>query len=123
MKPAEHDEILIANWNHDAPELLTLFDKAHGVLVKSVMGYHCVFTHIPIHPQEMYWDFNIHGHLHSNVVRKYANYPVHGKHGESDPRYICVSAEHMAFRPQPLDAVVEQRLQIYKPDIRMEGRR
>lgn len=98
--------ITIVGGNHDTAEALALFGKVNGVLTKSVNGHRCVITHIPIHPQEMYWDYNIHGHLHSNVVRKHANDPQWSKAGERDPRYINVCCEHMAFTPQPIEEVV-----------------
>lgn len=41
-----------------------------------------VLSHVPIHPDCLIrWDYNIHGHLHSNKIK--------------DKRYINVSVEHL----------------------------
>ncbi len=97
--------------NHDSSTLSAAMargpgtNKVHGVKVYR----EAVLTHIPIHPQEMYWDINVHGHLHDNVVRKYATNPFMGKmsSAEKDPRYICVSCEHIGFTPVDLLALLE----------------
>ncbi len=63
-----------------------------------------VLTHVPVHPDELApkgrWKGNIHGHLHSNKVMKQ-------KHAGAklviDPRYMCVSMEHINFTPISLE--------------------
>lgn len=54
------------------------------------VGY--VLSHIPIHPNSLKegW-INVHGHLHSNVVRL--------DNGHPDERYMCVSLDHTDYRP------------------------
>lgn len=48
-------------------------------------------THIPIHPDSLSrWSGNVHGHLHSNRV-------MFGD--KIDPRYLCVSMEHINYTP------------------------
>jgi calcineurin-like phosphoesterase family protein len=55
----------------------------------------CIFTHVPIHPNQFYrFKANIHGHMHSNVI--------------DDPRYINVSAEQNNLTPQLLDKVLQK---------------
>lgn len=57
-------------------------------------------THIPIHPNSLSrWTGNIHGHLHSNRVTK-SLIRWDGKVVEEiDPRYLCVSMEHINYTP------------------------
>ena len=50
-------------------------------------------THIPMHPQELRGKKNIHGHMHANFI--------------DDPRYMCVSLEHTACRPLPMEKINE----------------
>lgn len=51
-----------------------------------------VFTHIPVHPSCLdRWHVNIHGHLHDQVV--------------DDPRYFCVSAEQLHFKPIDMESI------------------
>lgn len=51
-----------------------------------------VLSHIPIHPKSLKegW-INVHGHLHSNVVRL--------DNGQPDKRYFCVSLDHTDYKP------------------------
>ena len=104
--PRLRGQIEVVGGNHDTAEICDLFHKVHGVVIFK----QAVLTHIPIHPQEMYWDINIHGHLHSNVVKKHANSPAMGAlgvTGEKDPRYICVSCEHTGYAPVELLPLLE----------------
>ena len=84
--------------NHDVPKWVSpYFDAIGGA--KDIRG--CLLTHVPIHPQEFYrWKFNIHGHLHDNIVKT--------PEGEPDLRYICASCEHINMRPVELDALIER---------------
>ena len=85
--------------NHDDPKVVNRhFDEVGGAIVLNKLNV--LLTHIPIHPTELYWDFNIHGHLHSNVIKRSDNL-------EPDLNYICVSCEHTAMRPIDLDELVE----------------
>lgn len=55
-----------------------------------------ILTHIPIHPASLSrWKMNIHGHLHAGTV-KYEN-------GANDEKYLCVSMEHIQFKPIALE--------------------
>lgn len=58
-------------------------------------------THIPIHPASLSrWTGNIHGHLHSNrVMRERYNSWIGEDVVEIDPRYLCVSMEHINYTP------------------------
>lgn len=53
----------------------------------------CIFTHIPVHPNQLYrFRANIHGHLHSKTM--------------GDDRYVNVSAEQINLTPVLLDKVL-----------------
>ena len=61
-----------------------------------------ILSHIPIHPESLSrWKLNIHGHLHGNVVL-YENKP------EVDPRYVCVSCEHIDYTPILMEELLER---------------
>lgn len=80
--------------NHDmknhVPELLKYVNSVCGCF--SYKGY--LITHIPVHPMEFEYRVkgNIHGHIHSKIVKKgYMNVP--------DNRYKCVSMEQINYTP------------------------
>ena len=57
-----------------------------------------LLTHIPIHPDSLSrWKANIHGHLHSNVVKL--------PDGTPDKRYINVSCEQINYTPIPFETI------------------
>lgn len=71
--------------NHDNFKI-----SQYAEIFKDVRAYHVldkyVLSHVPIHPYSLdRWDFNIHGHLHSNKL--------------PDPKYINVCVEHTNFTP------------------------
>jgi calcineurin-like phosphoesterase family protein len=101
--------IIMVGGNHDTAEVLQYGHRVHGVISKSVAGYRVIMTHIPIHPQEMFWDFNLHGHLHGGTVKKKAFNKDMKDIGEVDLRYINVCCEHMNYTPQLLETVVADR--------------
>ena len=107
--PRLNGQINLVAGNHDNQAIITAKRWHHvmGVDTMSVKGYHLIITHIPIHPQEMFWDLNVHGHLHANQVKERANDPQGGKYGmQRDIRYVCVSMEHTGYAPIPVDDVV-----------------
>jgi len=107
IAPRLTGQIEVVGGNHDTAEISALFHKVHGVAVFR----QAVLTHIPIHPQEMFWDINVHGHLHSNFVHKFAHSPAMGAlgvPGEKDPRYICVSCEWIGYQPVELLPLLEE---------------
>ncbi len=113
----KHKYIIMGN--HDTYEVARCFDKIYGSRTDTILGYRVIITHIPVHPQEMFWDINIHGHTHDNVVRVGASNPEESKaaYVRSDNRYICVSAEHMNFTPRPIIELVEEHLGKHRDDI------
>lgn len=103
--------IEVVGGNHDSPRVLEMLGKVNGAISKTVGGTGVLMTHVPVHPQELFWAFNIHGHLHSNVVRKGAIDAEGGFSGEPDLRYIGVSCEQLDFTPKRLDVLIEERLE------------
>ena len=91
----------LVSGNHDVWRWVSgAFGKIYGA--KEIDG--SIMTHIPIHPQELYapkrrWEFNIHGHLHDEVVRDAS--------GNRDPNYINVCCEHVGMRPVLLESLLE----------------
>jgi calcineurin-like phosphoesterase family protein len=84
--------------NHDSyptNKYLKYFNAMYGSFV--INGY--VLTHIPIHPSQFTrFKGNLHGHLHSGSL--------------DDPRYICVSAEHLNLTPVLMSEVCSKPLAI-----------
>jgi calcineurin-like phosphoesterase family protein len=97
--------------NHDAygiPEYQKYFSKIVGAY--KLKG--CILTHIPIHPSEFYrWKANVHGHLHSKIVRVdvYPDLDISNMYDEPDNRYINVSAEQINLTPVRLDLLLQKR--------------
>lgn len=94
-------EKILIKGNHDYLSL-----TAYQKYFKDVRGSYqldgMLLTHIPIHPGSLSrWSHNIHGHLHSNVVLDHNNHP--------DPRYFCVSMEHLDdYTPISLEQINKQ---------------
>lgn len=91
-------EKILVKGNHDlctAKQYLDYF--------KDIRGSHqfdgMILTHIPIHPESLArWGLNVHGHLHSNVVRlQLSQVP--------DNRYFNVSMERINYTPISLEEV------------------
>ena len=96
-------EKVLIKGNHDlcsAQQYLQYF--------KDIRGSHqfdgMILTHIPIHPESLArWGLNVHGHLHSNVVRmQLAQIP--------DRRYFNVSVERINYTPISLEEIKKQAL-------------
>lgn len=88
--------------NHDKfdyPVYAKYFDKVYHFH----KGYHgMVFTHIPIHPNELVyrnWKYNIHGHVHD--VSKSPGV-------RDDPRYFNVNCDVIGYAPIELSELREQ---------------
>lgn len=128
----EMDEALVENWNkvvgpNDkvyhlgdvaiAKRALTILGRLNGrkVLVKGnhdvaklqhfteyfadIRGVHytndVIMSHIPVHTSCVdRFKANVHGHLHANYI--------------NDPRYLCVSVEHINYTPISYDDVLDR---------------
>lgn len=88
--------------NHDlqeAKDYLKYFEDilAYRTYPKSVG---IIMSHIPIHTSQLEdrYKFNVHGHLHSNIVQK---------SGSKDLRYINICPEHTSMKPLNLDDIIK----------------
>lgn len=94
--------------NHDTPDRI----KTYSQYFEKIYGYHTlgnmggrnaniILSHIPVHPRELddRFKYNIHGHLHTNVVRTDEGHP--------DLRYFCVSMEQIEYTPISLNQINE----------------
>ena len=98
--------------NHDepqhVPELLKYVNHVCAVQYKTFKNQNVIFSHIPIHPKELEYRFNIniHGHTHLNRVPNYdyyedCNLPMY------DERYINVCAEVIDYKPKLLEELIK----------------
>src|SRR5690606_7255171 len=81
--------------NHDdrpTEEYLKVFDEVYGLTSKR--GYW--LSHAPIHPSELRGWPNIHGHVHTNSIKRFFTY---------DRRYINVCVEALNGIPVSLDEI------------------
>ena len=86
--------------NHDefsADTYLRVFEQIRGVaqlnVTKDQQKKSVLLSHIPMHPDQMRWDYNIHGHLHTYHV--------------GEEKYINVSCEPMAFTPKKISDLLK----------------
>lgn len=94
-----HKKLICGNHDRDFHTMAFLvehFDSVDCLMSKR----NCWFSHAPIHPQEIRRRlFNIHGHLHHNLVTL--------PDGSPDLRYINVCPEHHNWMPVTFDKVTE----------------
>ena len=98
--------------NHDmknhVKELLKYVDQVAGLIKYSQKGTPKVFlSHCPVHPMELDYriGLNIHGHIHEKSVTRFVD--DWGKTiEEPDPRYICVSCEHVDYTPRLITELI-----------------
>lgn len=81
-----------------------------------------ICSHIPLHPESVKerWKANVHGHLHTGRVMKQNPLWFRWAYDEDadwgpeppeeiiDPRYLCVSMEHIDFTPISIEAVYDR---------------
>ncbi len=95
--------------NHDlnsASRYLRYVDDIGGAINWTAPnGKRVIFTHIPIHPNCMRWDLNIHGHLHSGQILDHTDVDK-----PRDLRYYCVSWEILNGYPVTVGEVLERVL-------------
>lgn len=86
--------------NHDIFKLkdyVPYFDDVRAYVVHKHEDRKVILSHIPIHPDSVgRWGVNVHGHLHANKI--------------DDPRYICVSMEHIDYTPVVLQDLLKERI-------------
>lgn len=72
-----------------------------------------IMSHIPLHPESVKerWKANVHGHLHSGrvMMEKWVSIGDEMDRIEViDPRYLCVSMEHINYTPITMDEIYER---------------
>lgn len=89
--------LVLGNHDHKAFAKYASDNNMHVYGLTKKFGFW--LSHCPIHPQEMYRaNGNIHGHLHSSKVMK-TFHPAYDVRQEVDPKYVCVSCEHVNNKP------------------------
>lgn len=97
------DKVLIKG-NHDIFKL-----HEYTPYFRDIRGFGTLdgfaLTHVPIHPDSLSrWKGNLHGHLHANrVMRTVNDIRCAMEYEEIDPRYLCLSVEHINFTPISLE--------------------
>lgn len=92
--------------NHDIfklPDYLPYFEDIAAYRIYPKDGI--IMSHIPVHPNqlEFRFKFNVHGHLHSNLV-------LGGEHPMTpDKRYMNLCPEHTKFMPVSYDQILEEK--------------
>lgn len=111
MRRLNGDKVLIRG-NHDIFKMADYTEH-----FRDIRGYHVmnglILSHVPVHPDSLgRFGTNIHGHLHSNRVRKARG--VDAKTGEIlygneiDPRYFSVCVEQTGFAPILFEDVLKR---------------
>lgn len=105
------DKVLIRG-NHDI-----FRDDEYRLYFRELRAYHVmngmILSHIPVHEESLgRFGVNIHGHLHTNRVKKPRGYDVKTStmlySDEIDPRYHCVCVEQTDFRPILFEDVIKR---------------
>jgi len=88
--------------NHDMPQHVPELLKHVNHVCSSFTKKNIIFTHIPIHEQEISrFRRNIHGHLHENkITMSFENGTL------IDPRFVNVSCECVNFTPVELSTLI-----------------
>lgn len=92
--------LVLVKGNHDIfkiSDYLPFVDDIRSYVVqKDGDGNKVILSHIPIHPDSVgRFGTNIHGHLHYQSV--------------GDPRYVCVSLEHIDYAPIEIHTALKLR--------------
>jgi calcineurin-like phosphoesterase family protein len=68
-------------------------------------------THCPVHESELGYrvNKNIHGHIHEKLVTKDVYEWGYRIDSIPDERYICVSCEHVDYKPKTLEGLGIER--------------
>lgn len=87
-----YDKVFLCLGNHDHQSLAKYaaqFDNVYVFGIIKKWGFW--LSHCPIHPQELYRGWNIHGHVHNNTV--------------PDARYFNACCENLNYKPIDLQRV------------------
>ena len=98
-------KILIAG-NHDIYPSSEYLKYFKDIRATHRLDNGILMSHIPVHPGTFgkAHKVNIHGHIHERRVLRDKYFPSDGTL-EIDPRYFCVSCEHINYTPMELGAI------------------
>lgn len=100
-----HKRLMLGNHDRIEQPAYREFERIELWTGGKFKQYNFVASHIPLRSDQMRdGEFNVHGHIHQNLVTK----PVElgdGPKPEFDPRYINVCVEHTNYRPIHLDEI------------------
>lgn len=102
LLPRLHGRKVLIKGNHDIFKLSDYAKHFDDIRAYHILG-NAWLSHVPLHPAHCRMPFNVHGHLHTNLVRL--------PDGSPDPRYINVCVEHTNYRPLSWDEL-EVRLRV-----------
>lgn len=88
---------ILVRGNHDIFKLKDYLPYFKDVRAYKVMPKHgIIFSHIPIHPNQLEGRFklNVHGHMHHNKI--------------DDPRYLNICPERINYDPIELEEILER---------------
>ena len=104
----QHKKLILGNHcseHNTIKELADAFDSVESLLSKRNVW----FSHCPIHPQEMRGRlFNVHGHLHGNVVERTVFEYGNAIGMAQDERYVNVCLEHTNYKPISFAEIMER---------------
>ncbi len=85
-----HKRLIVGNHDKLNPSLMRWFDKVELWTGGKFKKHGFVASHIPLREDQMRGgEFNVHGHLHSNLIK--------------NPRYVSVCVEQIDYTPVHLD--------------------
>jgi calcineurin-like phosphoesterase family protein len=98
---------ILIKGNHDIYEM-----KEYAKYFKDIRGTHrlengILMSHIPVHPSTFgkAHKINVHGHIHERRIMIPAPFYPDGMLKIPDPKYFCVSCEHINYTPMELGAI------------------
>jgi len=93
--------------NHDpVKKIAPFFDKV--VLWRIFKEFNFTCTHIPLMPGQMRKTaYNVHGHIHQNLMQEYYTSTLTGNElHKDDRRYVNICVEHTNYTPVHLDEII-----------------
>jgi calcineurin-like phosphoesterase family protein len=103
----------VAGGNHDKPQHMpSLLEHVNGIFGAKklkINGKNIMVTHIPVHPFEFDYrlDYNIHGHLHGEIIMIEKEILYNVPISVPDTRYLNTSGEHLDYTPRTFDELLE----------------
>jgi calcineurin-like phosphoesterase family protein len=106
---ALNGKLILVPGNHDHIKFLLPF--FHDIYMWKYMPEESmILSHVPLSDKDVQRaGFNVHGHIHQETQLITVEDKVY-----ADPRYMCVSMEHIEYTPVPLDVVKRTRVASFK---------